>query len=134
MISFPCQTEDSPIGPVTRVYAPVRIKTQPPKPEPGDTPDDSTDEPTEPAPKPEWISFEFLVNPGFDITIIPRQVGETLLLRAEPGDSRATLTWRGSPVKVILKTVKMEIEVGKSFRAAIAWAMEDDDIPLVLGQ
>lgn len=122
MITFPCQTEESPVGPVLRAYAPVRIKTQPPKPESG------------PPPDPEWIAFDFLVNPGYDVTLVPRQVGESLLLRRESGDKTVTLTWRGGSIKALLKTVTMEIEDKRPFKATLAWALETDDVPLVLGQ
>lgn len=39
MIAFPCHTEDSPLGPVLRAYAPVRIETRPAKPPPSPTAD-----------------------------------------------------------------------------------------------
>lgn len=121
MIAFPCQTEDSPLGPVTRAYAAVRLETQPPKPDADTAP-------------PEWIAFEFLVNPGYDISLVPKQVGEALLLKPETGDKRVTLLWRGSEVKALIKTVRMEIEEKEPFRAQLAWAYETDDVPLVLGQ
>lgn len=123
MIAFPCQTEDSPLGPVTRAYAAVRLETQPPKPRDADT-----------APTPEWIAFEFLVNPGYDISLVPKQVGEALLLKPEAGDKRVSLRWRGTEIKTLIKTVRMEIEEKEPFRAQLAWAYETDDVPLVLGQ
>lgn len=112
MIAFPCQTEDSPIGPVLRAYAPVRVETA----------------------AAEWIAFEFLVNPGYDITLIPKQVGDALLLKPASGDKRITLRWKGTEVKALVKTVRMEIEEKEPFRAQLAWAYETDDVPLVLGQ
>lgn len=136
MITFPCQTEESPLGSVQRVYAPVRLETQPPKPPtppPSTTADSTAPAPPVP-PAPEWIAFEFLVNPGYDITLVPKQIGEALLLKPETGDKRITLTWRGTEIKALVKTVRMEIEDGEPFRAALAWAHETDDVPLVLGQ
>jgi hypothetical protein len=112
VIAFPCQTEDSPIGPVLRAYAPVRVETA----------------------HAEWIAFEFLINPGYDITLIPKQVGEALALKPEPGDKRITLRWKGAEVKALVKTVRMEIEEKEPVRAQLAWAHETDDVPLVLGQ
>lgn len=112
MIAFPCQTEDSPVGPVLRAYAPVRVETA----------------------AAEWIAFEFLVNPGYDITLIPKQVGDALLLKPASGDKRITLRWKGAEVKALVKTVRMEIEEKEPFRAQLAWAYETDDVPLVLGQ
>jgi hypothetical protein len=124
VIAFPCQTEDSPLGPVTRAYAAVRLETQPPK----RRADEST------APTPEWIAFEFLINPGYDISLVPKQVGEALLLKPETGDKRVSLRWRGTEIKALIKTVRMEIEEKSPFRAQLAWAYETDDVPLVLGQ
>lgn len=129
MIAFPCQTEDSPLGPVLRAYAPVRIETQPAKPPPS-----NSDTVVPALPGPEWIAFEFLVNPGYDITLVPKQVGEALLLKPESGDKRIALRWRGAEVKALVKTVRMEIEEKEPFRAQLAWAYETDDVPLVLGQ
>jgi hypothetical protein len=74
------------------------------------------------------------VNPGFDITLISKQIGEQLLLRPEPEDRRITITWRGTPLKVLVKSVRMEIEEGEPFRASLAWAYETDDVQPVLGQ
>ena len=124
MIAFPCQTEESPLGPVLRAYAPVRLETQPVKPPKDDAPEV----------KPEWIAFEFLVNPGYDITLVPKQVGEALLLERTSDDLKVNLSWKGAEVKALVKTVRMEIEDGQPFRAALAWAYETDDVPLVLGQ
>lgn len=122
MISFPVQTEDSPLGPVQRAYAPVRLQTQP-RPSRKD-----------PAPAPSWLAFEFLINPGYDITLIPKQVGEALLLAPGPGDKTVTLNWRGAPIKALVKTLRLEIEPDAPFQAAVAWASESDDVPLILGQ
>ncbi|MBI2421754.1 MAG: hypothetical protein HYV27_02910, partial [Candidatus Hydrogenedentes bacterium] len=148
MISFPCQTEDSPVGPVLRAYAPVRLETQPPiPPKPPKPPKPKTpaanntsttttppQPPPAPVPAPEWIAFEFLVNPGYDITLVPKQVGEQLLLTPQPDDTRVTLRWRGAEIKALVKTVRMQIEEKQPFDARLAWAYETDDVPLVLGQ
>lgn len=132
MITFPCQTEDSPLGPVLRAYAPVRLETQPAKPP---KPKPTVTETDPPAPSTaEWLAFEFLVNPGYDITLVPKQVGEQLLLRPEDGDKRVTLRWRGAEIKALVKSVRMEIEEKAPFRAQLAWAYDTDDVPLVLGQ
>jgi hypothetical protein len=122
VISFPCQTEDSPVGPIVRAYAPVRIETQAKAPARADSPE------------PEWIAFEFLVNPGYDISLIPKQVGEALALKPAADDKRVTLRWRGTELKALVKTVRMEIEDKQPFRAQLAWAYETDEVPLVLGQ
>jgi hypothetical protein len=119
---------------VTRVYAPVRVEVQPtarlaakrsrsPK-----APEGS------PAPPPEWLAFEFLVNPGFDITLIPKKVGTALNLREQRGDQSVKLPWKGSEIRVLIKTVRMEIEDEQPFKADLAWAVDTDDVPLILGQ
>lgn len=134
MITFPCQLEDTPIGPVSRVYAPVRLQVQPsaaPKARPRRSARGTA---TPPPTTPSWLSFEFLVNPGFDITLIPRKVGAAINLREQRGDQAVKLPWRGSDLRVLIKTVQMELEEDQPFKVDLAWAVDSDDVPLILGQ
>lgn len=136
MITFPCQLEDTPIGPVSRVYAPVRLEVQPPA-GPKARPRRSANKPDAPLPappSPSWLAFEFLVNPGFDITLVPKKVGAAINLREQRGDQAVKLPWRGSELRVLIKTVRMELEEEQPFTAALAWAVDSDDVPLILGQ
>lgn len=130
MITFPCQLEDTPLGQVTRVYAPVRVEVQPATRPAAKRP------PKAPAgsPPPEWLAFEFQVNPGFDITLIPKKVGAALNLHEQRGDPSVKLPWKGAEIRAIIKTVRMEIEDDQPFKADLAWAVDTDDVPLVLGQ
>jgi len=79
----------------------------------------------------DMISFMY-VDSGADITLLPRELGESLGLTIEEEKIQEISGVGGGSIPVIIKTIEMRIG-DHVMNAKVAWSLEED-VPALLGR